>query len=346
MQPPSDFKLMSFRNLVIAAGKQRLLFDPTKIHSKWQSTNTIACISHAHSDHIAAFRSGLQKITTPATLDIYKVISRTPRKVQPIVPGKKIPLIDGGSLQIHPAGHMLGAAQFVLERNGARLVYTGDFNLHSSLTAKGAKPIPCDVLLMEATYGRPDAVFPPREQVYSEIAEWTSRQLKTGNIPAFQVYATGKAQEIIRVINTYLTVPVVVDSTIAKVSKIYKQYEIPLEFFSERTEAGQEIMRQGGYVYLSSKIPKHAKTRFGYRYIRAATTGWAKIFQLKKVDKSFVLSAHADFHQLVQYVETAQPRAVYLTCGDTVTFGAVLDKMNVKQLVPQQRRQLELSDFL
>jgi hypothetical protein len=67
---------------------------------------------------------------------------------------------------------------------------------------------------------------------------------------------------------------------------------------------------------------------------------------MKKYDKSFILSAHADFQQLVDYVTQTQPRAVHLTCGNTVTFGAVLEKLNIKQIVPKQRKQLELSDFL
>ena len=345
-RPPSDFKLISSRNILIRAGKQQLLFDPTKIHRHWVSQNTIACISHAHADHIAGFRSSIQKIVTPETLELYKALATTPRKVQPIVPGQSLPLTGEGSIQIHPAGHMLGAAQFVIERNGARLVYTGDFNLRSSMTAKGANPLPCDVLLMEATYGRPDAVFPPREQVYSEIAEWTSHELKAQKIPAFQVYATGKAQEVIRIVNTFLTTPVVVDPTIAKVSKVYQQHGIPLEFFDERTDEGREVMRQGGYVYLSSKRMNQTRSLSGHQFSRAVTTGWAKLFPMKKVDKAFILSAHADFQQLVQYIEIAKPRSVYLTCGDTVTFGAVLEKLNVKQIIPQRRRQLELSDFL
>jgi Cft2 family RNA processing exonuclease len=266
--------------------------------------------------------------------------------VQSIVPGSSLPLLDDCTIQVHPAGHMLGASQFVVEKNGARLVYTGDFNLHSSMTAKGAEPISCDVLLMEATYGRPDAVFPPREQVYSEIAEWTSNVLKDKKIPYFQVYATGKAQEIIRIVNTLLTAPVVVDSTIAKISDVYTQHGIPLEYFNEHTNEGREVMRQGGYVYLSSKRISQPKSLYGHRYSSAVATGWAKIFPMKKVDKSFILSAHADFQQLVEYVKTARPRAVYITCGNSVTFGAVLEKLNIKHFVPQQRRQLELSDFL
>lgn len=342
----SDFQVISSRNVVINAGKQRLLFDPTAIPTRWRSSSTLACISHAHSDHIAGFRSGLPKIATSETLDIYKALFGPTHNAQSIQPGIKVPLMDGGSLQIHSAGHMLGAAQFLIEKDGSSLVYTGDFNLCSSMTTRAAKPIPCDVLVMEATYGRPDAIFPPREQVYTEIAEWTSNELTAGNIPAFQVYATGKAQEVIRIINTYLTVPVVVDPIIAKVSEVYHQYGIPLNFVNEKTDEGAEIIRQGGFVYLSSRSIYSPRTLAGHPYSRAAVTGWAKLFPMKKVDKAFILSAHADFQQLIQYVESAQPRAVYLTCGDIITFGAVLDKLNVKHIIPKRRSQLELSDFL
>jgi Cft2 family RNA processing exonuclease len=191
-----------------------------------------------------------------------------------------------------------------------------------------------------------DAVFPPREQVYAEIADWTSQELKRKQVPMFRVYATGKAQEIIRIINTYLTAPVIVDSTIAKISQVYQSFEIPLDFYNERSTEGREVMRQGGYVYLSSKNLPAKKSLFGHPLSRAVATGWARIFPMKKYDKAFILSAHADFRQLVEYVKKAQPRAVHLTCGNTVTFGAVLDKLNVKQIAPKTRHQLELSDFL
>ena len=341
-----DFQLIKSHNIAVRAGEQRLLFDPTRILNRWRSPKTTICISHAHADHITGFKSHIRKIVSPPTLEIYQSIIGKPTNVNVIQPGKSYSFDDGGTIQLLPAGHMLGAAQFVVERNGTRLVYTGDFNLQSTLTAQGANPIKCDVLLMEATYGRPDAVFPPREQVYVEIADWVSQELKKSRIPTFRVYATGKAQEIIRIINTYLTVPVIVEPTIAKISKVYQDYKVPLNFFNERSEEGREVMRQGGYVYLSSANLPMPRSPFGHPLSRAVATGWAKIFSMKKFDKSFILSAHADFHQLVDYVKAAQPRAVYLTCGNTITFGAVLDKLNIKQIVPKPRQQLELSDFL
>ena len=292
------------------------------------------------------FKSSLLKIATAETLAIYQALSGRIHRVQPIKLGDKVALESGGLLRVHPAGHMLGAVQFSLERNGTTLVYTGDFNLKSSLTAAGANPIPCDILMMEATYGRPGALFPPREQVYTEIADWTSRELKRKRVPAFQVYATGKAQELIRVINTFLTVPVVVDPVISKVNEVYCDNDVSLRYHSVTSPDGQEIIRSGEYVYVSSRRLDDSKSPSGFRFARATATGWASLFPLKRVDKAFVLSAHADFQQLLQYVEEAQPQAVYLTCGDTVTFGAILEKLRIKQIVPYQRPQLRLSDFL
>ncbi|MFX1510022.1 MAG: MBL fold metallo-hydrolase [Promethearchaeota archaeon] len=344
--PFADFQVIKSRSIAIRAGDQRLLFDPIKVLNRWRSPKTTICISHAHADHITGFKTNIRKIVTPQTLEIYKSLAGKPSHVHTIQPNQLYSFDDGVSIKLEPAGHMLGAVQFVVEKNGTRLVYTGDFNMQPTMTAEGANPIPCDVLLMEATYGRPDAVFPPREQVYGEIAEWISQELKQRKVPVFRVYATGKAQEIIRIINTFLTVPVIVEPTIAKISQVYQQNAIPLNFFSEKSREGREIIRQGGFAYLTSDSAPITKSRFAHPVSRAVATGWAKIFPMKKFDKSFVLSAHADFHQLVDYVKKAQPRAVHLTCGNTVTFGAVLEKLNVKQVEPKHRKQLELSDFL
>ena len=119
MQNPfTDFQLIKSRNVAIRAGEHRLLFDPTRIPSKWRSRNTTICISHAHSDHTAGFKSRFPKIVTPETLEIYKTLIGKPTNVQIIQPGKHFELDDGGTIKFAPAGHMLGAAQFVVEGVG------------------------------------------------------------------------------------------------------------------------------------------------------------------------------------------------------------------------------------
>jgi Cft2 family RNA processing exonuclease len=343
---PAGFQLLDSQDIIVAAGSWHILFDPTKSHQVRQRTHRIACISHAHSDHTVGFSSFGQKMATQVTADIHEALGGRPRHVVPVAPGQRVQLGDDCTLVAYPAGHMLGAVQFVAERKGSRLVYTGDFNLAPTLLTEGATPQPCDVLLMEATYGRPGAVFPPRERVYAEIVEWTTHVLKAGKVPTFQVYAVGKAQEIIRLINTSLTVPVVVDDAVGKVSDVYRRHHVPLEYFADRTKEGREAIRQGSYVYVASRRFDRERLPTSQRFARAAATGWAHFYQIRTVDKAFVLSAHADFAELVRYVEEARPKAVYVTCGDRTTFGAVLEKLDVKQLVPEHQSQLDLSDFV
>ncbi len=344
----TDFQLVGSKNVTVIAGRQRILFDPQKPPRNPASRQSVACVSHAHSDHTAAFASSIDKYATKVTLDIHQALGGKTPKSQPVNLGDRISLSDGVDLHVHPAGHMLGACQFAVEWNGRRLVYTGDFNPSSTLITEGAKPIPCDILLIEATYGRPDAVFPPRESVYAEIAEWTSSSLKSGKIPAFQVYAKGKAQELICILNKYLVVPVVVDSTVAKVSDVYVQHGVPLKYTAADTSTGKEKIRKGGFVYISSKKFNRRLFPSGHRFVRARATGWSKIFPMKSVDKAFTLSAHADFQQLLDYVGEAEPEAVFLTCGDTTTFRAVLKKIGVKIVNAGRgtKQQMRLSDFI
>src|SRR6185503_13132984 len=62
---------------------------------------------------------------------------------------------NGHRLSTHPAGHVLGSAMLLVETEGQRLLYTGDFKLSPSATAAPAAPPRADVLVMESTFGDP-----------------------------------------------------------------------------------------------------------------------------------------------------------------------------------------------
>src|SRR5215475_11731162 len=122
-------------------------------------------VSHAHSDHIAAHREVI--LSAP-----------TAKLMQARVPGKRHEHIlnfgethkfetDGKSYQITllPAGHIFGSAMALLKCNHERLLYTGDFKLRRGISAEPCEPRKTDILIMETTYGRPQYVFPPTQDV-------------------------------------------------------------------------------------------------------------------------------------------------------------------------------------
>src|SRR5262245_39188488 len=92
-----------------------------------------------------------------------------PLDVRELPFGEWIDLDGRARARRHPAGHVLGAAQIEVERDGERLVYTGDFRLERSETADACAIVPCDVLVMECTFGRPHYRFPPRSEVVPRL---------------------------------------------------------------------------------------------------------------------------------------------------------------------------------
>ncbi len=55
----------------------------------------------------------------------------------------------GDTITLHESHHILGSAQVQIKTNdGVKIVYTGDFG-------QDAKPIPCNILVMDSTHGNP-----------------------------------------------------------------------------------------------------------------------------------------------------------------------------------------------
>ena len=85
-------------------------------------------------------------------------------------------------MTLYPAGHCLGSAQALVEskETGERLLYTGDIKSRTSPTNEPLEVVPCDTLVIEATYGKPEYVFPPQQQVL----ETAFKTLESGLEPA------------------------------------------------------------------------------------------------------------------------------------------------------------------
>lgn len=125
---------------------------------------------------------------------------------------EKIELIDyhqtvalDHGLQFHAlnAGHVLGAAMFLIEMGGRKILYTGDYSMEEDrhLMAAEIPNVSPDVLIVESTYG---------VQVHSSRAEREARftgaveQIVTrGGRCLIPVFALGRAQELLLILDEY-----------------------------------------------------------------------------------------------------------------------------------------------
>ena len=244
-------------------------------------------------------------------------------------------------ITFHNAGHVLGSAQ--CEINGT--VYTGDMLTDSPLLG-GAKPLDCDSLVIETTFGLPEYVFPPREEIISDISKWVKLNYGAGRTVVLGGYSLGKAQELTKIV-AELGIPVLVHPKIARINGVYEKAGVGLgDWLSTDSDEAREIAR-GAFVavmpfhQVKPKLLETIARQNGTKVAAALATGWALKNGMKS--KAFPLSDHADFPSLIDYVEQAHPRRIYTVHGFANEFARQLQRRGwrAEALKPKQKRLVE-----
>lgn len=286
-------------------------------------------VSHGHSDHA---REHPVVIATPNTAAICRArfSRREARALQPALFERaqaarvecsfeehryNEPWSDGEHrLTLFSAGHVLGSSQLMVEGEAGRFVYTGDFKLAPSLTVEAPEVKECDVLLMECTYGRPQYVFPPREEVAGEMQAFARAALEAGEVPVFFAYSLGKAQECMAILGQ-AGIPMTVHGAVDTLAKVYVAAGVALptyERYHADTYSGESalVWPPGGKALPKALRGKTVRT--------AMLTGWSldrgALFRYG-TQRGFALSDHADYPALLEYINRAKPKKVLLNHG-------------------------------
>lgn len=104
--------------------------------------------------------------------------------------------IEGLRASFRHAGHILGASWLALETvHGRRIVFSGDLGRPDDPIMRPPDPlVPCDVLVLESTYGDRRHSTEPAERQLLDVIERTRRRGGMVLIPAF---AVGRAQALL-----------------------------------------------------------------------------------------------------------------------------------------------------
>ncbi len=304
---------------MISSGKTQLIFDP--VPGRRMERNADVFISHAHADHTFGFASNAKKYATKETREIYEALRKRPVKNWSEVKLHSTIKLREAEVVPKDAGHMLGSVQFKVITPEVTVLYTGDLNCVDTLTTKAAEEEPCDCLILEATYGHPAYVFPRRDTTYAEIVQWAMSEIKRDRLPTFQVYSSGKAQEIVRLFNVYTRVPVVCHPLVASVNDTYSKNGMKLDSINALSPEGQSLLEKEPAVYVTSPSDKQIPERASL----AAATGWSVRFRSREY-ASFPLSSHADYEQLVAFVKNTRAKTVYAFTGYTQIFTEYLSR--------------------
>ena len=304
------------------------------------SPRALSFVSHAHSDHVRAHAA---LIATPATCDLVAARFHHRSRMQRLP--YHTPLVRNGvRLTLYPAGHVLGAAQALLEDGRTRLLYSGDIRLRPSLACEAAEVPRADILITESTFGRPRWVFPPQEQIDAAILHFVARAFSDGATPVLLAYSLGKAQEAVALLHQH-GIAVAAPDTVRAVNAIYQQHGVALP---DCLPYEPPLPPRTALV-----CPPQSRRAAKFALLGTARTailsGWALESGARYrygCDEGFPLSDHCGYDDLLRYVELTEAREVYTVHGYTREFAEDLQRRGVRAYPLVGEMQLALPGLL
>jgi len=309
-------------------------------HDLWldpHDPKPFAFISHAHSDHLGAHQEVIVSRGTAALMR-----ERLPgQRIEHVLEFGEKREFRGCAVTLIPAGHIFGSAQSFLESEAGTLLYTGDFKLRRGLSAEETEWRHAETLIMETTYGLPRYTMPPTEHTVAQMVEFCREALDENAVPVLLGYSLGKSQEILCALLAAGLTPML-HGAVFRLTEIYRALrpDFPSGYVP------YEAANVAGKVLVCP--PSANRTRMITQIKRrrvAALTGWAldagAVYRYQ-CDAVFPLTDHADYPDLLRYVELVQPKRVLTLHGFAAEFARDLRERGVEAW-PLTEAQFELA---
>jgi len=366
--------------MLLRQGPDTLLFDygmlprdPPQYPMKAPPVDRVF-VSHAHLDHSGMVpwlcgRHDTEVILTPPTANVADLLLEDSLKVA-AAEGYEAPFdesdidatrrnirtldfgdsLDAGSLEVtlHSAGHIPGASMFEVNGNQT-IVFTGDLHTLTTDLVKGARPVPCDTLVIESTYAGRN--HPDRLKTQHEFLEKIRTVNNRGGIAIVPAFAVGRTQDMLLTLAAG-QFDVWLDGMGKKVNNIYLDHPEYLRNAKKLRDAMNRVrvvrsqrgalqalegdvivttsgMLDGGpiirYLQAVRDDPRSAILLTGYQVEgsngrRLMDEGVVELdgaeAKIRCEWQKFDFSAHAGHDDLVRFIDGCDPRRVVLMHGD------------------------------
>ena len=297
--------------------------------------NDLVFISHSHADYIGKNRRIL------ATDKTVRVLTRGTGKIDALrSPYRRQFTLGPLALEMFPSGHVFGAAQLLIVRDDRRLVYTSDVNPRKTLTAETGEVVPCDTLVIPATFGRPTYIFPPRDEMIQGLRKFVDDCLNDKTTPVLIANQIGLAQEIMQIFGT-AGYRLRVHRSIYDVAKIYRELGMSLP----NARRFQGAPAKDEIAIFPPILRNHSSIRKLKRHRTAMVDGKALdeayVFR-SKVDAAFALSDAAGHDELLKFVAATGASEVFLSDGYVDEFAQDLRNAGIRAYPLVKPKQLSL----
>ena len=273
-----------------------------------------AVITHGHSDHARPGHGAV--LATRETLDLMRLRygDDFAGTTQAVRYGETLHL-DGTTVTLHPAGHVLGSAQVAVAADGLTIVASGDYKDVADPTCAPFELVRCDVFITEATFGLP--VFrhgdagAEIDKLLRSVALFAERAHLVG------AYSLGKAQRVIALIRAAgYDKPIYLHGALDAITRYYAN---AIDLGELRNVRGTPKTDLAGAIALCP--PSALKDVWTRRFpdpLTSFASGWMRVRARARqhgVELPLVISDHADWDGLTATVAATGASEIWVTHG-------------------------------
>jgi len=302
-----------------------------------------AVITHAHGDH--ATWGSRAYLTSEPGVSVLRARMDPGASIRGVPYGEPVSL-NGVTISLHPAGHILGSSQVRLIYRGEIWVVSGDYKTDPDPTCTPFELVRCHTFITESTFGLPIYRWPPQSEVFAEINRWWEANARSGKTSMLYGYTLGKAQRLIGGIDAGIG-PILTHGAVERMTAAYRSagVALPATRYAGSIESRAELARA---IVIA---PPHAGGSPWARRFGAQSSGFASGWMLvrgarrrRALDRGFSLSDHVDWPSLLGTIEATGAEEVWVTHGFTGPVVRWLKERGVAAQAVQTRFEGEQDD--
>ncbi len=274
-----------------------------------------AIITHAHTDHAKPGNKNI--LATKETIEIMKLRygDECANNFQTLKYGEKI-CINGINISLHPAGHILGSSQVLVEKNGYKVLVTGDYKTTPDKTCTAFELVRCDTIVTEATFGLPVFQHPDPDQEIKKLI--SSIKVNKDCCHLVGAYALGKTQRVIKLLReSNYDETIYIHGSMEKICSYYQSIGINLGELKKAGAIKDRSFNNKVILCPPSSLRNLWSRRFSQKILCQAS-GWMTIKQRVKqslIELPLIVSDHSDWNELTKTILQTGAKNVWVTHG-------------------------------
>lgn len=230
--------------------------------------------------------------------------------------------IGDARISFHPAGHVPGSAQIRVEVGGEVWVASGDYKTIDDGLSEPFEPIRCETFITESTFGLPIYDWPSQDALAKDLNAWWAGCVAGGKRAVLGVYALGKAQRIMRLLDPSIG-PILTHGAVEATNVVLRGQGIALPETVPVVEGVDGKSHPNAIVLAPpSALGSAWIKRFG-AVSTGIASGWMRLRGVRRrraADRGFVVSDHADWKGLNAAIAATEAKRVFVTHGYTAQF--------------------------